>query len=177
MKIALSNNAQPGSLTDNLTPRRHGLERHLEALLQGFAQLPHAVEVHVARRKATGLSTGEIARVFAPNIHFHSVFVPKIGWWRTVTVNGYLVSTWKEVAGNSVSDIAHGQGTELDCGISSVLSGFPNVLTIHGNIRIIAKLNGFKVFSFYWMASRLEAVSLIPAITRGELALRATHRL
>ena len=37
-------------------------------------------------------------------------------------------------------DIVHGQGTELDCGLSAAFSGFPNVLTIHGNMKAIAKI-------------------------------------
>ena len=125
-----------------------------EALLQGFAQLPQA-EVHVVSCIRTRVKSPER---LAPNIHFHSVVVPTIGWWRTA-YQGCIRATRKKLR-EIQPDIVHGQGTELDCGISSVFSGFPNVLTIHGNIRIIAKLNGFRPFSFYWLASRLEAFTI-----------------
>jgi len=54
----------------------------------------------------------------------------------------------------------HGQGTERDCAISAVLSGFPNVLTIHGNHRLIAKVNKARPFSFVWLAAKLETVTI-----------------
>jgi glycosyltransferase involved in cell wall biosynthesis len=57
-------------------------------------------------------------------------------------------------------DIVHGQGTERDCAISAVFSGFPNVVTIHGNMRSLAKLNRARPFSFFWLAARLEGFVL-----------------
>jgi glycosyltransferase involved in cell wall biosynthesis len=57
-------------------------------------------------------------------------------------------------------DIAHGQGTEHDCAISAVFSGFPNVVTIHGNMRLIAEVNQAKRFSHQWLAARFEAFTL-----------------
>jgi glycosyltransferase involved in cell wall biosynthesis len=53
-------------------------------------------------------------------------------------------------------DIVHGQGTERDCAISAVLSGIPSVLTIHGNMRLISRVNHAKPFSFLWLAAQLE---------------------
>jgi glycosyltransferase involved in cell wall biosynthesis len=41
-----------------------------------------------------------------------------------------------------------------------VLSGFPNVMTIHGNMRVMAELARSRPFSFHWLAARLEAFSL-----------------
>jgi glycosyltransferase involved in cell wall biosynthesis len=57
-------------------------------------------------------------------------------------------------------DIVHGQGTERFAAISSVYSGKPCVLTIHGNMRAIAALMGAKPFSFHWLTARLEAFTL-----------------
>jgi glycosyltransferase involved in cell wall biosynthesis len=54
----------------------------------------------------------------------------------------------------------HGQGTERDCSISAVFSGFPNVLTIHGNMRLIAKVNHVKPLSFFWLAAKLEKLTI-----------------
>jgi glycosyltransferase involved in cell wall biosynthesis len=41
-----------------------------------------------------------------------------------------------------------------------VLSGFPNVLTIHGNHRLIAKVNKARPFSYVWLAAKLESVTI-----------------
>src|ERR1700730_18530607 len=45
-------------------------------------------------------------------------------------------------------DIVHGEGTERDCAISAVFSGYPSVITIHGNMRAIAKVNHARLFSY-----------------------------
>ncbi len=122
-----------------------------EALLQGFAQLPD-VEVHViscARRRM------QSPEKLADNIFFHSLLVPKIGWM-TTAYQGCIRATRKKLQ-EIRPDIVHGQGTEMDCALDTVFSGFPNVLTIHGNMRLIAKVNRVKPFSFIWLAARLEA--------------------
>jgi 2-deoxystreptamine N-acetyl-D-glucosaminyltransferase/2-deoxystreptamine glucosyltransferase len=54
----------------------------------------------------------------------------------------------------------HGQGTELECALSAVFSGFPNVVTIHGNMRLVAKINRARPFTFDWLAARLEAFTI-----------------
>jgi glycosyltransferase involved in cell wall biosynthesis len=41
-----------------------------------------------------------------------------------------------------------------------VLSGFPNVITIHGNMRLIAKLSRSKPFSYLWLSARLERFTI-----------------
>ena len=124
------------------------------ALLQGFAQLPE-IEVHVV---SCILQPVRSPVKLAPNILFHSVVVPKIGWMRTL-YQGCIRATRKKLR-KIQPDIVHGQGTELDCGISAAFSGFPNVLTIHGNMRLIAKINDVRPFSFNWMAARLEDFTL-----------------
>jgi glycosyltransferase involved in cell wall biosynthesis len=125
-----------------------------EALLQGLAQLPE-VEAHVVSCVREPIKSP--AKV-APNIYYHSLLVPKIGWMSSLyqgcirAVRGKL----KEIQ----PDIVHGQGTERDCAISAVCSGFPNVLTIHGNMRLITKVNRAKMFSFFWLAARLEELTI-----------------
>jgi glycosyltransferase involved in cell wall biosynthesis len=57
-------------------------------------------------------------------------------------------------------DMVHGQGTEADCSISAIYSGFPNVLTLHGNMRSVARINGDGPFSYNWVAARLEGFVL-----------------
>jgi glycosyltransferase involved in cell wall biosynthesis len=41
-----------------------------------------------------------------------------------------------------------------------VFSRFPNVVTIHGNMRLIAEINQAKTFSYDWLAAQLEKVTL-----------------
>jgi glycosyltransferase involved in cell wall biosynthesis len=121
-----------------------------EALLQGFAQLPE-VEVHVLSCTRAPMQSPE---KLAPNIYFHSLEVPRSGWLRSL-YSGCVWAVRKKLA-EIQPDIVHGQGTERDCAISAVFSGFPNVLTIHGNMRLIAKVNRARPFSFLWLAAKLE---------------------
>lgn len=124
------------------------------ALLQGLAMLPE-IEVHVVsciRRPVK--SPGKIA----PNIFFHSLVVPKFGWMRTL-FQGCIRATQKKIR-EIQPDIVHGQGTEADCSISAIFSGFPNVLTLHGNMRSVARINGDGPFSYNWMTARLEGFVL-----------------
>jgi glycosyltransferase involved in cell wall biosynthesis len=125
-----------------------------EALLQGFAGLPE-VEVHVVSCTQQLLKSPE---KIAPNIFYHSLLVPKFGWLRTL-YQGCIRATRKKLH-ELQPDIVHGQGTERDCSLAAIFSGFPNVLTIHGNLRLVARVNRARPFSYYWLAARLEAFTL-----------------
>jgi glycosyltransferase involved in cell wall biosynthesis len=136
-----------------------------EALMQGLALMPE-VEVHVVscvRGKVQSPAK------LAPNIFFHSLHVPKIGWMST-GYQGCIRASRKKLK-EIRPDIVHGQGTEMDCSISAVFSGFPNVLTIHGNMRLIAVVNRARPFSFEWLAARLERL----AIPRSDGVVCITH--
>ncbi len=141
-----------------------------EALLEGFKALGTEVEIHVVSclQQHPVSSPGKLA----DNIHFHALHVPKFGWLRT----GYqgCIRAARRKLREITPDIVHGQGTERDCAISAVLSGFPNVLTIHGNMRMIAGLNNARPFSFYWWAARLERFTL--ARTAGVVAISTYTR-
>jgi glycosyltransferase involved in cell wall biosynthesis len=125
-----------------------------EALLQGFSLLPE-VEVHVISCLQSPVPVSE---QIVGNIRHHALHVPKLGWLRT----GYqgCIRAVRRKLQEIQPDIVHGQGTERDCAISAVFSGFPNVLTIHGNMRLIATVNQAKPFSFLWLAARLERFTL-----------------
>ena len=125
-----------------------------EALLQGFAQLKD-VEVHVLSAVRAPVKSPE---KLAPNIYYHHLLVPKFGWM-TSLYQGCIRSVRKKLQ-EIQPDIVHGQGTERDCAISAILSGFPNVLTIHGNLRLIAKVNGVRPFSYAWLAAKLEGFTI-----------------
>jgi glycosyltransferase involved in cell wall biosynthesis len=124
------------------------------ALLQGFAQLPE-VEIHVVACVHEPVITPE---KIAPNIFYHSLLVPKLGWLRT-GYQGCIRAARKKLREIN-PDLVHGQGTERDCALGAVFSGFPNVLTIHGNMRLVAAVNHARPFSFYWFAARLEGFTL-----------------
>jgi len=125
-----------------------------QALLQGFAMLPEA-EVHVV---CCVQQPVESPKKIADNIFYHSLVVPKIGRLRTGyqgcirAVRGKL----KEIQ----PDIVHGQGTERECAICAVFSGYPNVLTIHGNMRAISKLSSKRWSFYYKVAAWLEKFCL-----------------
>ena len=125
-----------------------------EALLQGFALLSD-VEVHVVSCAQQPLAAPE---KLAANIFFHSLVVPKLGWMRTAYQGCIRAVRQKLMA--IQPDIVHGQGTERDCAISAVFSGYPNVLTVHGNMRCIARVTKARMFSYWWLAARLEEFTL-----------------
>ena len=153
MKIALLT-------TDNRQPlRQYGRPEPFfgtapEALLQGFAQTP-GVEVHVISCIRQPVKSPE---KIGPNIFFHSLVVPKMGWMRTLYQG--CIRAVRAKLHEIKPDIVHGQGTELDCAISAVFGGYPNVLTVHGNMRLIAQMHHARPFSFLWLAAQLERFTL-----------------
>lgn len=126
-----------------------------EALLQGFAQLPE-VKVHVVT--CTQRPMVSSPEKLADNIWFHSLHVPKLGWMRTA-YQGCIRAVRRKVREIN-PDIVHGQGTERDCSISAIFSGFPNVLTVHGNMRLVAQLYRSGPFSYNSLAGRLESFTI-----------------
>jgi len=125
-----------------------------EALLQGFASLPE-VEVHVLSCARARMPSPE---KLAPNISFHSLYVPNSGWMRTA-YQGCIRAVRRKLK-DIRPQIVHGQGTERDCAISAVFSGVPSVLTIHGNMRCVARVMKARMFSFLWLAARLERFTI-----------------
>lgn len=121
-----------------------------QALIEGFAQCPEA-EVHVISCIQQPMRSPE---KLANNIWYHGLHVPKSGWMKTLYLG--CIRAVRRKLRELKPDIVHGQGTERDCAISAVFSGFPNVLTIHGNMRLIAEINGAKPLSYAWLNARLE---------------------
>ena len=153
MRIALLTTDGRAVLKDYDTPAPH-FGTAPGALMQGFARMPE-VEVHVVSCVRANVNT---PLKLAPNIFFHALVVPQIGWMRTA-YQGCIRAVRKKLR-EIQPDIVHGQGTEADCAISAVFSGFRNVLTIHGNMRVIARVNRVRPFSFLWLAARLERLTL-----------------
>ena len=126
-----------------------------DALLQGLAQLPGEVEVHVVSCLQKPAAFPE---KIAENIWFHGAHVPHLGWLRT----GYLgcIRASRKIIQKIKPDIVHGQGTERDCAISAVFAGFPNIITIHGNMNAIAKLHNCRFGNYWWFQARIEDFTL-----------------
>lgn len=124
------------------------------ALLEGFSNLPD-LEVHVLSCTQQPISS---PAKLANNIWFHPLHVPKIGWLRAGYF-GCILAIRKKLK-EIQPDIVHGQGTERDCAISSVFSGYPNVITVHGNMAELARLFHARWGSFNWWAARLENFTL-----------------
>lgn len=126
----------------------------VESLLEGFAGMPD-LELHVITCTQRPMVAPE---KLAPNIWFHLLHVPKIGWLRT----GYqgCIRAGRKKLRELKPDLVHGDGTERDCALSAVLSGLPNVIRIHGNMNEVAKTLHSPVGSYLWLAARLERFTL-----------------
>lgn len=174
MKIAILTTDNREHYGDYANPSPH-FGTAPEALLEGFAQLPQ-VEVHVVSCIRQPVSSPE---KIADNIWYHCLRVSKIGWLRT----GYqgCIRAVRKTLREIQPDIVHGQGTEHDNALCAVLSGFPNVVTIHGNMKAMAEHYRARVGGYYWLTARLETLTLRrtagvlcnSAFTENEVALRA----
>lgn len=123
-----------------------------EALLEGFKEMPDEVVIDIVSCLQREVSPQSMQ--LAPNIRYHALHVPKAGWMRT----GYqgCIRAVRRKLRELQPDVVHGQGTERDCAVCAVVSGYPNVLTLHGNIGKVAEQICAKPFSYYWLAARLE---------------------
>jgi glycosyltransferase involved in cell wall biosynthesis len=90
----------------------------------------------------------------ADNIWFHGLIVPKIGWLRT----GYqgCIRAVRRKLRELQPDIVQGDGTERECAICAVFSGFPNVVAMQGIMSEQARLNRPWFGSYLWLTARLE---------------------
>ncbi len=141
-----------------------------QGLLDGFTEYPEA-EIHVI---SCSHQTTRIPEKIAPNIWFHQPVVGKWGWGKSLFA-GCILST-RSLIREIDPDIVHGQGTERDCSISAVLSGYPNVLTIHGNMRVHASRPENRGQTYHRMAAALESICL--RRTKGVVAIsRYTQEL
>jgi glycosyltransferase involved in cell wall biosynthesis len=127
-----------------------------EALIEGFKLFPKEIEVHIV--SCLQQQPIRSPHKLADNVFYHPLHVRAIGWLKT----GYqgCIRAVRRKLEEIQPDIVHGQGSERDCAVCAVLSGFPNVLTIHGNMRKVANFLRAKPLTYYWFASRLEAFCL-----------------
>ncbi len=124
------------------------------ALLEGF-QRRSDCEVHVVCCNREAMAAPE--RI-ADNVFYHSLVVRRAGRLRHVYM-GQIMAV-RRLLRQLRPDIVHGQGTERECGIAAVCSGYPNVLTIHGNLRVLARVHRAPPFSHLWTGARLERLTI-----------------
>jgi glycosyltransferase involved in cell wall biosynthesis len=124
------------------------------ALLEGLRTLPE-IELHIVSCTKKLMSAPE---KLADNIWFHLLHVKQWGWLRS----GYsgCVFAIRRKLREIQPGVVHGQGTERYGSLAAAFSGFPNIITIHGNMRPIARITGARVFSYQWCAARLEQFTL-----------------
>jgi len=121
------------------------------ALLEGFAELgPKVIEVHVV---SCLKQPDTLPSQLGPNIWYHPLFVPSWAFLRTMHL-GPSFAVRRFLRRNIQPDIVHSQGIEWWCGLAGALSGFPSVLTIHGNIRVILQNSPMRPLS-YWKLQAL----------------------
>jgi glycosyltransferase involved in cell wall biosynthesis len=125
-----------------------------DALLQGFAEIGGA-KIHVVSCTRQPVNAPE---KIADNIWYHNLHVPKSGWLRTAH-QGCVRATRRKLR-EIQPDIVHGQGTEHNNALGAVFSGFPNVITIHGNMAELARLFRARLGGYYWLTARLENLAL-----------------
>jgi glycosyltransferase involved in cell wall biosynthesis len=125
-----------------------------DSVLEGFATMPD-LEVHVVSCIQRNIPSPP---KLAENIWFHSLYVPKIGWLRT-GYQGCIRATRRKLR-EIRPDIVQGVGTERECAISAIFSGFPNVVEIAGNMAELARLNRPRFGSYLWFAARFENFTL-----------------
>ena len=123
-------------------------------LLDGFDGMPDA-EIHVISCASVKMA---VPAKLADNIWFHQPYVPKLGWGRTLFA-GCVLAT-RKLLKEIKPDIIHGQGTERNCAMAAVLSGFPNVLTLHGNMRVHAARPENQGSVYYKLVAFLEGYCL-----------------
>jgi glycosyltransferase involved in cell wall biosynthesis len=124
------------------------------ALLEGLERFPHC-EVHLISCLQQPVRSPSR---LADNIYFHALRVPKIGWLKS----GYMgcIGAVRKQLRALKPQVVHGQGTERHCALCAAFSGFPSVVTIHGNMRRLAKLARARTFGFHWWTARLEGFVL-----------------
>lgn len=129
------------------TPRLPG---GTAALMSGLAKLP-GEEIHIISCVQQPMKSPE---KLADNIWFHPLVVPKMGWLRT----GYqgCIRAIRKKLKEIKPDVVHGTGTERECAISAIFSGFPNLVAIQGNMAELARMNHARIGSYGWLTGKLE---------------------
>ena len=126
----------------------------VDSLMQGFAQMPE-IEVHIVsclRKKAQAPPKPDRTSSFIASTS------PRLAGCGRAT--GLHPIGSQEARAAPTRDRGTAKERRRSCAISAAFSGFPNVVTLHGIMRLIARVEQAKPFSFLWLAARLEAFTL-----------------
>lgn len=124
------------------------------ALIAGLAGMEE-LELHILCCTRQPISAPE---KIAPNIFYHSIRVPRWGYLKTFYLPSILGIRRRLRAIRPQA--VHGQGTEREYALAAAFSGLPSAVTIHGNMRAIARHFHARPFSFHWLTARLETIAL-----------------
>lgn len=105
-------------------------------------------------------------------VHFHSIVVPQWGWLRSL-YSGCVMGIRRKLH-ELKPDIVHGSGTERYCALAAAFSGYPNVVTVRGNMRSVATSLNARPFSYPWLSAMLERFAL--SRTNGVVCLSTYSR-
>jgi glycosyltransferase involved in cell wall biosynthesis len=125
-----------------------------QGLLNGFANLTDH-EIHVISCSRVAMKNPS---KIASNIFFHQPIVGKWGWAKSLFLG--CAQATRNLLKEIQPDIVHGQGTERDCAMAAVLSGYPNIITLHGNMRIHARRPEHRKSIYHQLAAILETFCL-----------------
>lgn len=132
-----------------------------QALLDGFADMPE-VEVHVLACVHRPVAT---PHQLGPRLFFHTALVGRWGW--RLGFAGCVLALRKRLHALR-PDLVHGHGSESFGALGAAFSGLPNVVTLLGNMRSVARQLRAPAGSHHWVIARLEALAL--RRTRGVIA-------
>lgn len=125
-----------------------------EAVFAGLARRPE-ITLHILSCTQRPLRSPE---KLGERVWFHSLHVPKFGWLRT-GYSGCILALRRRLA-RIRPDVVHGQGTERECALGAAFGGFPNVVTVHGNMVRVQRLYPARFGSYHWLTARLENLAL-----------------
>jgi glycosyltransferase involved in cell wall biosynthesis len=123
------------------------------ALLEGFRAAPEA-DVHVVSCVRRPLRAPD---KLAGYIFYHQVPVSR-GYRRTFFVEA--IQKVRAVIREIDPDVVHGQGTEDYQGVCAAFSGCPNCITIHGNMRAVARKLNYQPFPAMTITALAESAAL-----------------
>jgi glycosyltransferase involved in cell wall biosynthesis len=123
------------------------------ALLEGLANLPDCA-VHLLTTTRRPMPAP--ARL-ADNLYYHSL--PIGAWGRMRGFYSGSVLAIRRKLQTLKPQLVHGQGAERYCALAAAFSGYQNLITIHGNMRAVARAQQAKPFSYFWLSAFLEGVA------------------
>jgi len=136
---------------DHLSPAVHPA---VQGLLDGLSSQEN-LECCVLYGKRNGLQeeTRRVGSVVYTSVPYQRLPLPGLGYVARLLALRRKIKELKP-------DLVHGQGTERESALTAVLSGYPSLITLHGNFRVIAKILSKHWFDYYALNARMETWTL-----------------